>query len=61
MNIDWLSNITGPTHILFYEQLVNNVDHTLKSLRDFIDAPIDPELFQCALQREEASTGKAYF
>lgn len=53
MNLDWLFNFTGPTHIIFYEQLVNNVEHTLKSVMEFIEAPTDPELFQCALQRKE--------
>lgn len=53
MNLDWLFNFTGPTHIIFYEQLINNVEHTLKSVMEFIEIPIEPELFQCALDRKE--------
>lgn len=53
MNLDWLYNFTGPTHIIFYEQLVNSVENTVKSIMDFIGEPIDPVLFQCALERKE--------
>lgn len=53
MNLDWLYNFTGPTHIIFYEQLVNNVEHTLRSVMEFIEVPMEPDLFQCALDRKE--------
>lgn len=53
MNLDWLYNFTGPTHIIFYEQLVNNVEHTLRTVMDFIEVPIELDLFQCALDRKE--------
>lgn len=52
-NLDWLQNFTGPTHVIFYEQLVENVEHTLKSVVEFLDIPIDRSLLNCALERQE--------
>uniref|UniRef100_A0A6P7FHA9 WSCD family member CG9164 n=1 Tax=Diabrotica virgifera virgifera TaxID=50390 RepID=A0A6P7FHA9_DIAVI len=53
MNLDWLYNFTGPTHVIFYEQLVDNVEHTLRSVIEFIDIPLNKELFDCAIERKE--------
>ncbi|KAG5873071.1 hypothetical protein JTB14_018732 [Gonioctena quinquepunctata] len=53
MNLDWLYNFTGPTHVIFYEQLVDKVEHTLKTIMEFIDLPVDEGLFKCAMERKE--------
>lgn len=52
-NLDWLHNFTGPTHIIFYEQLVKNVENTLRTVLDFLEYPISDSLFQCAMARQE--------
>lgn len=53
MNLDWLYNFTGPTHVVFYEQLVDNVQHTLTTLLDFLEIPISKSLLECTLERQE--------
>ncbi|KAF5285209.1 hypothetical protein FQR65_LT13324 [Abscondita terminalis] len=53
MNLDWLYNFTGPTHVIFYEQLVDNVHHTLTVLLNFLEIPISDDLLACALERQE--------
>ncbi|KAF5286574.1 hypothetical protein FQA39_LY16257 [Lamprigera yunnana] len=53
MNLDWLYNFTGPTHVIFYEQLVDNVRHTLTVLLNFLEVPISDNLLMCALERQE--------
>ncbi|EFA05808.2 WSCD family member AGAP003962 [Tribolium castaneum] len=52
-NLDWLYNFTGPTHVIFYEQLVDNLEHTLKTIINFLDISTDENLFKCALERKE--------
>ncbi|GJQ80682.1 hypothetical protein Trydic_g9265 [Trypoxylus dichotomus] len=52
-NLDWLRNFTGPTHVIFYEQLVKNVANTVKTILDFLELPVSDELFNCALDRKE--------
>ncbi|KAJ3650725.1 hypothetical protein Zmor_017375 [Zophobas morio] len=52
-NLDWLYNFTGPTHVIFYEQLVDNLEHTLKSIIEFLDISVDASLFRCAIERKE--------
>lgn len=53
MNLDWLLNFTGPTHVIFYEQLVSNTEHTLRTVIEFIDIPVDKKLFKCAIDRKQ--------
>lgn len=53
MNLDWLYNFTGPTHVVFYEQLVDNVKHTLTVLLEFLEVPFSKKLLSCALDRQE--------
>ncbi|KAK9880687.1 hypothetical protein WA026_011923 [Henosepilachna vigintioctopunctata] len=52
-NLDWLYNFTGPTHVIFYEHLVENLEHNLKSVLKFLDQPISETLFKCAMERRE--------
>lgn len=53
MNLDWLYNFTGPTHVVFYEQLVDNVQHTLTVVLEFLEVPISDRMLSCALERQE--------
>ncbi|CAH1118724.1 unnamed protein product [Phaedon cochleariae] len=53
MNLDWLYNFTGPTHVIFYEQLVDNVEHTLRTVMAFVGVRVDEGLVQCAMERKE--------
>lgn len=46
-------NFSGPTHVLFYEQLVVDVEHSLRSILQFLEMPIDEDLLKCALERQE--------
>lgn len=61
-NLDWLEKFAGPTHVIFYEQLVDNTEHTLRTVLDFLlsgtrpnnTAPqIQMARLQCALDRRE--------
>ncbi|RZF42387.1 hypothetical protein LSTR_LSTR004195 [Laodelphax striatellus] len=53
MNLDWVRNFDGPTHVVLYENLVQNVESTLRELIEFIQLPIDEKQMQCALERRE--------
>ncbi|XP_045468186.1 WSCD family member AAEL009094 isoform X2 [Harmonia axyridis] len=52
-NLDWLYNFTGPTHVIFYEHLVDNLENNLRSMLNFLEHPISEELFNCAMERKE--------
>lgn len=39
--------------MIFYEQLVDNLEHTLRSIIDFLNISINEELFKCAIERKE--------
>lgn len=51
--MNWLYNFTGPTHVIFYEQLVDNLEHTLKSVVEFLNISVDASRFKCAMDRKE--------
>lgn len=53
INLDWLYNFSGPTHVLFYEQLVGDVENSIRSILEFLELPIDENLLKCALERQE--------
>ncbi|KAL3271373.1 hypothetical protein HHI36_021857 [Cryptolaemus montrouzieri] len=52
-NLDWLYNFTGPTHVVFYEQLVDNLESNLRSILKFLEFPVSEPLFKCAMERKE--------
>lgn len=52
-NLDWLKNFSGPTHVIFYEQLVENVENTLRSVLEFLQFPVNPGQLKCAVDRQE--------
>lgn len=51
-NLSWL-NFTGDVLIVYYENLVDNVEETLRDILNFINFPINEDLLACALKRKE--------
>lgn len=49
----WKKNFTGDVLIVYYENLVDNVEKTLRDILNFIDFPIDEELLACAIKHKE--------
>lgn len=41
MNLQWAKNFTGDVHIVYYDDLVDNVDGTLRGILHFLNFPID--------------------
>lgn len=52
-NLDWLFNFTKPTYVLFYDQLVNELEPNLKDLLIFLELNVTESQLQCALERRE--------
>ncbi|KAG5682455.1 hypothetical protein PVAND_011806 [Polypedilum vanderplanki] len=52
-NMFWGRNFTGDVLIIWYEDLVDNVENTLRNILNFIEFPIDEDLLACALKRKE--------
>lgn len=41
MNTQWAHNFTGAVHIVYYDDLVADVESTLRGVLDFIQFPTD--------------------
>lgn len=41
MNLQWARNFTGHMHIVYYDDLVENVNGTLRDIMKFIDFPVN--------------------
>lgn len=41
MNLQWAKNFTGDVHIVYFEDLVNNVDGALRGILEFLNFPIN--------------------
>lgn len=52
-NLDWVHNFTGPTHVIFYDELVANVEHELQTLLKFLEFKVSKSELGCALERKE--------
>lgn len=52
-NLDWLSNFTGPILVIFYEDLINELEISLRELIHFIELQINESNLKCALERRE--------
>uniref|UniRef100_A0A182PBY4 Sulfotransferase domain-containing protein n=1 Tax=Anopheles epiroticus TaxID=199890 RepID=A0A182PBY4_9DIPT len=52
-NLSWAKNFTGEVKLVFYDDLVENVEGTLRSILKFLNFPTDEELLACALMRKE--------
>nr|XP_029735868.1 WSCD family member AAEL009094 [Aedes albopictus] len=52
-NLSWAKNFTGEVKLVFYDDLVENVEGTLRNILKFLNFPINDELLACALMRKE--------
>lgn len=52
-NLSWGRNFNGPVLIVYYEDLVDNVEKTLREILKFINFSIDEDLMRCAIMRKE--------
>jgi hypothetical protein len=52
-NLSWGRNFSGPVLIVYYEDLVDNVERTLREILKFISFPVDEDLMRCAVMRKE--------
>uniref|UniRef100_A0A8D8IN39 WSCD family member AAEL009094 n=1 Tax=Culex pipiens TaxID=7175 RepID=A0A8D8IN39_CULPI len=52
-NLSWAKNFTGEVKLVFYDDLVENVEGTLRSILKFLKFPVNEELLACALMRKE--------
>ncbi|CAG9804579.1 unnamed protein product [Chironomus riparius] len=52
-NLSWATNFTGDVLIIYYENLVDNVEKTLRDILNFIEFPTNEDLLACALKRKE--------
>lgn len=41
MNLNWARNFTGSVKVVFYDDLVNNIEPVLRSILEFLEFPID--------------------
>lgn len=52
-NLSWGKNFSGPVLIVYYEELVDNVEKIVRDILNFIEFPIDEDLMRCAMNRKE--------
>lgn len=52
-NLDWTYNFTNPTLVLFYDQLITDLERNLRLLLKFIEVNVTESQLQCALERRE--------
>jgi len=52
-NLDWLHNFTGPMHIMFYDQLIEDVATHLQDLLRFLRLNVSEQNMACALEWRE--------
>lgn len=53
MNMDWIQNFPRPLHIIFYNDLVENLEQELTKMMDFLKVSFTKEQMECALARKE--------
>ncbi|KAL0266270.1 UNVERIFIED_CONTAM: hypothetical protein PYX00_008862 [Menopon gallinae] len=52
-NLDWIFNFTKPTYVIFYDQLVNDLENSLRKLLGFLEMNVTESQLNCALERRE--------
>jgi hypothetical protein len=52
-NLDWLHNFTGPMHVMFYDQLLEDVATHMQGLLRFLKLNVSEQNLTCALERRE--------
>lgn len=53
MNMDWVKNFHGPILVVFYNDLVQNLEQELTRMMDFLKVSFTKEDLECALNRKE--------
>jgi len=53
LNLDWLANFTGPTHVVVYEDLVTDTEAVLRAALAFLELKVPDRQLDCALRRKE--------
>lgn len=53
MNLSWARNFSGSLKIVYYDDLVADVEGILREILSFLNYPIDEELLGCTLIRKE--------
>lgn len=41
MNLQWARNFTGDIHIVYYDDLVENANRTLRGILQFLEYPVN--------------------
>lgn len=49
----WRDDFEGPLCILYYDDLKENVEESLRKVLNFAGFPIDEKLLKCAVERRE--------
>ena len=53
MNLSWLNDFKGRLKVVFYDDLVEDLEPTLRDILEFINHPVDEALLACAVSRRE--------
>ena len=53
MNMDWVKNFQRPLLVIFYSDLMENLERELKKMMDFLKVSFTKEDMECALSRQE--------
>lgn len=51
-NLDWL-RYEGPLHVLFYEDLLDNLPEEMRRIIEFLDLDVDEESFDCMMLHKD--------
>ncbi|KAA0197950.1 hypothetical protein HAZT_HAZT000570, partial [Hyalella azteca] len=51
-NLDWLQ-FKGPLHILFYEDLLDNLPQEIRKILEFLDIEVDDQSFDCMMRHSD--------
>lgn len=54
-NLVWATEFSGQVKIVQYEDLVTNVDATLRGILKFLNRPVDEKLLNCTLSKKEGN------
>lgn len=52
-NLSWANDFPGRLKVVFYDDLVSNLEETLRDILQFIGHAVDDELLKCTLSRKE--------
>lgn len=52
-NLSWATDFSGRLKIVFYDDLVSNLEETLRDILQFIGHKVDEELLKCTISRKE--------